>query len=377
MLSPTDAVPIAAKGFEALHARTRAFSRWWLAELRATLPQSLLSRIGADARPCLSLAFEDSGVRGRLSGRAVVAESAWSAKACGLYAISEWLATHALRREDVNLVVELQAGLFFRRDMVLPKAALAALPSILDQDILHRTPFEPGEIWHAAAPSTTEAAGDVVAYCHWIIRRDVVAAELARCGLTAVDIDALTACGNETQVTPIIALRDRAPADPPWASRAVRFMAVAAVATTLLGFGTVVFVETSTAARIENAITELREGDAAGAGGGDRAARLLTMKAGAGVLEVWEELSRLLPDHTFLTELRMTDGTVAITGFSSDAAHLVRVIEQSPLFAAAHLAGAITPDGTERKDRFSLAFQLRGSRAPAEPRSTAIARGDQ
>ena len=61
------------------------------------------------------------------------------------------------------------------------------------------------------------------------------------------------------------------------------------------------------------------------------------MKAEVGVLGVWDELSRILPDHTFLTETRLADGKVTLSGFSADAARLVRIIDQSPLFSGAAL----------------------------------------
>ena len=81
---------------------------------------------------------------------------------------------------------------------------------------------------------------------------------------------------------------------------------------------------------------------------------------------MWDELSRILPDHTFLTETRIADGTVTLSGFSADAARLVRIIDQSPLFSGATLTSAITPDANERKDRFSIVFKLRGARAASQ-----------
>ena len=117
------------------------------------------------------------------------------------------------------------------------------------------------------------------------------------------------------------------------------------------------------AAALETALVEARQSAQSGRDGLDPAARLFAMKAEAGILAVWDELSRILPDHTFLTETRIADGTVTVSGFSADAARLVRIIDQSPLFSGATLTSAITPDANERKDRFSIAFKLRGARA--------------
>ncbi|WP_024516254.1 PilN domain-containing protein [Bradyrhizobium sp. Tv2a-2] len=376
MASATDAVTIAAKSFEALRAQTRTLARWWLAELRATLPQRVWSRIDSAARPCLSLAaLAGEHVRGRLRTAKGVAEFTWSTTECSPHSVAEWLATQELRRDDVTVAIELDADRFFRRDLVVPKAALRALPSILAQDIQHRTPFEPEEIWHGATQQSDKPANDVVALSHWIIRRGHATAEVARCGLRTVDVDALGITNSGSDVTPMIALRDQALDQLAWASRAVRLMGFSAIFATLVGIVTILVVEASTTARVERAISELRE--QAGAGlGGSRAARLSALKAGPGVLDVWEELSRVLPEHTFLSELRIADGEISITGFSADAAHLVRLVEQSRLFTAAHLTGAITPDLTERKDRFSLAFRVRGTQVH-EPRGTAVARGDR
>jgi len=74
--------------------------------------------------------------------------------------------------------------------------------------------------------------------------------------------------------------------------------------------------------------------------------------------------------------LRVVDGAVTISGYSTDAANLVRLLDQSAMFTAARLTGPITPDKVEHKDRFTLAFRLRdGRRHPTRP-GTAVARSD-
>jgi hypothetical protein len=66
-----------------------------------------------------------------------------------------------------------------------------------------------------------------------------------------------------------------------------------------------------------------------------------------------------MPDHTFLTEFRLARGSVDLSGFSSDAARLVRILDESRLLSGATLAGPIMPDGTEHKDRFRITARLR------------------
>ena len=119
---------------------------------------------------------------------------------------------------------------------------------------------------------------------------------------------------------------------------------------------------------IENAFAEPGRSNT-GTLGIDPAGRLLAMKADVSVLEIWDELSRILPDHTFVTESRIADGKVMLSGFSADAARLVRIIDQSPLFSGAALTAAITPDANEHKDRFGISFKVSGARPAKSARN--------
>src|SRR5262249_51649670 len=72
--------------------------------------------------------------------------------------------------------------------------------------------------------------------------------------------------------------------------------------------------------------------------------RLRSQKADRpGLLGTWNEATRLLPSHSWLIELRLTeipqsdDQQVTMTGFSSAASSLVGIVDQSPLFAEASL----------------------------------------
>ena len=94
-------------------------------------------------------------------------------------------------------------------------------------------------------------------------------------------------------------------------------------------------------------------------GGRIACSQLVALKAVPGSLAAWDELSRVIPDHTFLTEVRVAGGTITLSGVSSDAARLVRILDGSRLFTGATLVGPITPDANERRDRFRMSLKLR------------------
>jgi general secretion pathway protein L len=348
-------------GFHVLGARWQNFSRWWLSELREVVPSRWISWADDDVIPRLLIRRDRDVVVCGLASVAGPVERRFPLRRFGVAVLNAWLAENGLRREQVMVGPVIGRDLFFVRDLSVPKAALSALPKILDQEVLRRTPFQLSDIWHAAIP-TAGGAAEILTMCHWIIRKDRAEAALVELGLTASDVDFLAASDASGKAVLVIPFRATSREDPPWARRAVKLLAAAGLGAVMFGLVAFEWCQAGVATGIEASLVGAREGAQGGTGGFNQSARLFAMKADVGILEIWDELSRVLPDHTFLTETRIADGRVTLSGFSADAARLVRIIDQSPLFTAAALAAAITPDATEHKDRFSISFKVRGGR---------------
>ena len=358
-------------GLHALAGRWQAFGHWWLSELRKLVPPGWLHWVDGEAIPRLLIRRDGNDVVCRLSAGDQV-EDRLPLQGFGPAALNGWLAERGLGRERVIIAPVIPRDWFLLRHLSVPKAALSALPTILEQELARRTPFQLSDVWHAAIP-VADSAGNVQSLCHWIVRRDRAEAALAEFGLTVSDVDCFAAADEQGEFVPVIPLRPTAHEDPAWARRAIKLLAAVALGAATLGFVAFEWRQASAATRLEVQLAEARAGAQGGRAGVNSAARLFAMKADAGILEIWDELSRVLPDNTFLTETRIADGKVTISGFSADAARLVRVIDQSPLFSGATLATAITPDATEQKDRFSINFKVRGARPvvpPASPRGS-------
>jgi general secretion pathway protein L len=356
-----------------LAAQWQGFIRWWLSGLAEIVPAAWLQWAEHETAPRVTIWREEQVVVCRLASAAGVVDARLPATGFDAVALMAWLAEKGLSRDEVTVGPVIPDRLFFLRELSVPKAALGALSKILDQEVLRRTPFQLSNIWHAA----TDAVGgtnDIASMHHWIIRRDRAEAALAELGLKSSDVDFLATRKVDAEAFPVINFRATGDEDPAWAPRAVRLLAVVAVVSVICGLAAFEWRQGSVAAAIETSLAEARQGAQSGRDGADPAGRLLAMKADVSVLETWDELSRILPEHTFLTEFRMADGKLTVSGFSSDAAKLVRIIDQSPLFSGAALTAAITPDATERKERFSLSVKLRGMRMARSPASGSAAR---
>jgi general secretion pathway protein L len=69
---------------------------------------------------------------------------------------------------------------------------------------------------------------------------------------------------------------------------------------------------------------------------------------------VYEELSRILPDDAYLTELRIQGDKAQIVGLARDAPELIHLIEQSPHFKAATFFAPTTHAPSESRQHFFI-----------------------
>jgi general secretion pathway protein L len=77
----------------------------------------------------------------------------------------------------------------------------------------------------------------------------------------------------------------------------------------------------------------------------------------AGVIAL-EALSHILPDSTYVTELRLQGNRLQIVGVTQDAPELIRLIEQSSHFTRATFVAPTTRSPTDPGERFHIEARI-------------------
>lgn len=79
-------------------------------------------------------------------------------------------------------------------------------------------------------------------------------------------------------------------------------------------------------------------------------------------LEIWNELSKRLPEGTYLEKFSVEGDQLQLIGLSSEASSLVGRLEGSPLWRTPSLTGVLQADPGSHRDRFTLTAELAGTK---------------
>lgn len=269
------------------------------------------------------------------------------------------------------LVLRLPGAAVFRRTSRLPAGAVPNLRRILELEIEQTTPFNLADVAFDYRVLAEAGGRKMVAVSQVIAKKSVLEAALQSLGEAAPLVARIDAVGLEGANL----LRGRS-------LRAGRstLLAYAALAASILAVFAVVGVRQSriiAALRAERSALELETADVRSAAANARVAMDNAIALNDRLnrrstpLEIISELTQILPDDAWLTELSLRQSTVSVAGYGRSASAIIAAIEASDRFERVETVAPITSDSTGAFERYSLKFS-------AAPRiSTILPTGDR
>lgn len=338
------------------------FLRWWGEELKNLLPRSALRPraaprlvIAVDG-PQKTLLLEKGGDSTALS-ETTAAEEGFAA-----------LARLANGRSGMPIGLRLAPTHCFMRKMQLPTQAEGDFGRILDLDMERTTPFRSADVLTAFyIEPGVEAPRGIRAVRHLVVKRKTIEPLLQEMRSLGME-PAFADCWDEAR-------RGGLPVDFLAAGRAgherrggFRLHSVAGLCLLLAATAAAIPIM-----RHQNALAalEARTIEARAQAAATRqlletsqsaAARMETMerrlRGRLPVARILEELTAIIPDSAWVSDLRIEGDSVEFTGFAKSAAALIPLLEASPLFAEAALTSPVVLDNNEDKERFSARLRL-------------------
>jgi general secretion pathway protein L len=269
----------------------------------------------------------------------------------------------------------LDASQTLRPVLSVPASAEPRLREMMAHEIDRQTPFAPDHVRFeprvlSRDPATRQLRVELVVLP--TARLDAALTALGPMADGLAGVDAVDAAGHRLGVN-LLPLPGRA-AGNDRARRLNRWLAVASVLALfvalwlMLGNRRAAFAATESrvAATRAEAVQARRTRNALK--GSVAASTFLAHKRGEQptMLELMNDLTRRLPDSTWLEKMSISEGSITLIGQSQQASALVGLLQGSPLILRPTLTGSVQTDPRTGKERFTLTAVVAGSEKEKE-----------
>lgn len=344
------------------------FLSWWRGELWELVPEAgrrLMTRAG----PNVVLAEVEGGFQvltAETGGERSEPTPETLARGHALLRLAEM----ARKGGDAVASLRVPVNRCYSRRMELPKAARGDARRILNLDLERVTPFRLKDVYAAHMEEGDGARGKV-----WVrqlvAKRETIDPLIADVRSSGFDVACVDCWERDPSVgLPVNLLESEASTNSGGEGRFVtplRALLVTAIILLLSSAVLTVWRNETALAEIRAETSKTRERaasvrkvlDQADATVGDLT-RLQQLKlTRIPVLEVLEELSRMLPDSVWLSEFRLEGDALDISGLAKSGAALPPLFAQSAVFTDAALTAPLTLDPREDKERFSIRVRIK------------------
>jgi general secretion pathway protein L len=348
-------------------ARGREFWEWWSGEIFAILPENLRDAI-AQRRQKLFLETDGRSLQlslGSWGSRQDVGQAPLTAPA----EVQE-----KLPRDAQQTILLMPDGKVLTRSLALPLAAEENLREVLGFEMDQHTPFQAAKVYYDFVVTGRDTERQELLVDLVYSPRSEVDALLEAIAGHDLDVDVVTSRGRDGSNLRSInllpeELRHRRRVSPrrlnvALAALCAALLVVALALPILQKNEALVLLEE----QVQAAAAEAREGNQVRRDLEKMAdaSRFLFEKKRSEIMTVTliDEISRILPDHTWVIRLDLSETEMQVQGQSQASASLIALIEASPLFENASFRSPVVQVTGTDADRFHLSADIVRSEEP-------------
>ncbi len=340
--------------------------RWWRDELRSFWPTA---RQGDGGKLDVVVAIADDGsvrLAEGTSGRLPKGVRAASGEAD----VWDYLNGLGRSRPDARVGLRLPWSACYQRRVEIPAAARRQAASILALDLERATPFKASDVYLAHYIEDAPARKGWLNASQLVAKRSQVQkfiADVEASGLKVASISCAAADGKTALPVDFLQSLGDATAQREGQHRARIALPLFAAALAISAAAILISRREAALEALDKQVESARASASAGqsrrdtlvaANSQSSAMRQLKTSRPAAIAII-DELTRLLPDTVYLSDLTMATDAVDLSGYARAAADVIPILERSEMFKDATLTAPVTFDTTEDKERFSLRVKLR------------------
>lgn len=348
-----------------LERRGVDFLAWWFEGLLLALPERWRARL----RPVpdtVTVEAQDGRLVFRLhdgAGRRLREERAIAARdEAGQAGINHWLENH---ENEVDLILLMPPDRQLDKPLTYPIASEKDLRAVLGHDMDRQTPFTDNQVYFDyTVTGKDRRGGKIHVHLHLVLRKtlhdllETLSFLIRKPGAATTGLDGRSAGidfmpESERQVNGIIDRRFKLTA------LLSIILLVVALYLPLLRYGALT-------EQLENEVGENRIQAMQAQSLIDRKQAILARanfltsqeRYNISFIRVLHELTRCLPDDTWITQFAINEGKIQLRGEALAAASVVRLIEQSDYFEKAEFRSPVIKSAGGQKERFHVAARL-------------------
>ncbi len=275
----------------------------------------------------------------------------------------------SLIQKSEEIVISVSSGLWFSRQLILPRNALPRIEQILDLEVAAVTPFARQDVYSGWIVRNVKAADASLDIEHILIKKSLLSESieaLRQRGARPIGIIVNDDAGRAKAMALSI---EGGPFFRAEVQRWRRFAAfglglvllTAGASATILLFRqnqVISQIETQSVA-VESTATEVRQKlDVIKHASSEVSGLLQRKSATPSRVAIIEELTRLLPDSAFLDGLAIEPGRITIEGSAASPERLIAGLESSAMFRNVAFAAPVFKNPTDIQAHFSIRLEL-------------------